>query len=1391
MKIIQAIAFLSLIMIATSELNCFCPKLRYKVRPGEPFKYHLQPFNDKSRTFVLDILREIQEHFNSLSESYLKSIVSNAKIDLIDTQFMYGRATNFAGLTKEMREFGADVTQPVQFTKQVYSLGGRRFYVYIYKLDTNRRNWTIKFTPKDFDPYRNDQWVESGPVIKPDPVVRSLSHFNGNQFEFDVCVSFQIFISKFLREFGLIQEKVNKRTGVVFSLNDFLMNKKQQCVVNQVKFKTSISTDGLSKMSKKPVTKALKESSLSTLRSLSDLPSLIKQMESRRSENEDPDYEEMFEDEEEQSELTESGDENEPEEEIEEDDYDEEEDAIDTSEQMNSVFSMAEEQPFLNRNKKGQPQQKKPELLRDQNTNKNKPELGKFNRVNLPVTNLNQQPKIRKLVNPVNKIAPKKIAVNVNLPKQGLGEKKPVLIPVSNTVLQKNKNPTPRIVHNNPYRVQKQQLINQKPLVIQEKAQPKTDNKNAALVNIGPSLKINSKPLIQKDVSAPQFQSKDRIQRKNPYLARNQNPLQQNNSLSSSQPQTKSLIQSNSKTNEDQPEPVLEISGLKNRLQKGEPKPKAVVFDSDEDDEEEESNPNGSQMENKSFQSSNNIDISQLSVNGVKMMPKKIKIAEPPVMKTAHINVNESTFQNSIRNEFVSLDESKSKSMVKGNPAISKMQPSQLKARQDVQSIDELDVYKNTLEDTSMPTIMSQNDQAREYYRKAAKNPVGKKLIPTADSVNPFTQNDFDLKNSALKTSLNPLDSIKETTKNDLRSSQKLPESKMANQKSIEADDFEPENETEEEKEPLISGISLIEGSSHQFNNKPIMNPGKLAQSSSISNIKVDIPTDKERIDLGLSSEVPLKKESNKDSTSNLKTASKRIGDENPSIDQIEISASKKTNTIPIAKNPVLSNTGLKNSIDDSVEKIVVPNQTINIVRAKPMRIIQAADKLAVKKPQVNVQNSDMIESFKYEFVNIDLSHVTSNNVDEFYIHERENYYDRIRVCGSSFFDDDESPIKSPAKTTPNKPLIDASKEEARKIDPAFNAFITLQANGLKDKQLTSRLTTEKELEAEDISSPVSVYHRVLRIHKAPQETKVNSYIHIPANIQSNEIDPLVFELPNNKVVIDPTSKTLLSSVSFVDEDSSFLKNSVVISNRIKRATEFVQMLEQLDIQKSLTELDIKTSRDVNLIKLDLGQMILDGLFSPSIYDKLLSFPKDNHIDHTKITHHGAKISETEAQAKLALQQKKIRYERQLRFIQNLLVESMVAKANIDSFRNFEFKVHKELSIEIKNSKLMIHMILELLSSSDRAYIQFKVSMTKATSSPIQNNAKYSAKVNTSLTAYEQVELIRHSQKVASQERVVIHGMIDSLDKIYSNVNEDGLSVQLNFDTKGHIKHII
>jgi hypothetical protein len=227
-------------IILSTPPECFCPKDR-----AHGFsQLQLEFFKNKGTNILLNVLSYVSLRFNYIAENHLINIIPDAQITEEKTQYFKKAETNYAAKNNPFAFYKAKKYIYADIIKRTYKIKNTTFYVYVFKLNVNQINWTMKLTTRNFllDKIKKDS-EEERDLFKSHPLEgiaqqHSFSHFHENQFEYDVCINYQIFLIKILRKFEILKENmVDRLTGLSKPFGEYLYdNPSRRCVIDEAKF---------------------------------------------------------------------------------------------------------------------------------------------------------------------------------------------------------------------------------------------------------------------------------------------------------------------------------------------------------------------------------------------------------------------------------------------------------------------------------------------------------------------------------------------------------------------------------------------------------------------------------------------------------------------------------------------------------------------------------------------------------------------------------------------------------------------------------------------------------------------------------------------------------------------------------------------------------------------------------------------------------------------------------------------------------------------------------------------------------------------------------------------------------------------------------------------------
>jgi hypothetical protein len=252
---------------AVCDQNCFC---KNREKGFSLLDLQIDFLDKKGMNALKVVLDDIVSNFNSVatltrkSETRLPKIAFTGQGTVPRYVFSVKANADSQGAKDGVSVQTDPATKKALFfqkekeTKRAYLIGDKRFFVYFHPYQgENRINWNVIWTTQErlLDPKNEKLAKLKGNlnkmkkfVLKKDyaagpknfslkfsnelPLTHrySFSHHTASQFEFDVCVNFQIFLNKMLRKhFGLLNQ-LHPLTGVpIDSLNYFLTDNKGKC----------------------------------------------------------------------------------------------------------------------------------------------------------------------------------------------------------------------------------------------------------------------------------------------------------------------------------------------------------------------------------------------------------------------------------------------------------------------------------------------------------------------------------------------------------------------------------------------------------------------------------------------------------------------------------------------------------------------------------------------------------------------------------------------------------------------------------------------------------------------------------------------------------------------------------------------------------------------------------------------------------------------------------------------------------------------------------------------------------------------------------------------------------------------------------------------------------
>ena len=178
--------------------NCFCDyretgvSIQYKLFTAkEPHGSDYQAFKHRMKELILKFNQYVDALKAEKPEEYVHMPhITTRSWGILNPRSIPGNTQNFW-----------------QYKQLRAELGGKGFYFTYYRQDDYARKYQIQFS-EDRNPLR----------YGPDLLVKrySLSHFHGNQLEFDLCLNFVIFMNKMIRKHFLGQ-RTERKVSHVFS----------------------------------------------------------------------------------------------------------------------------------------------------------------------------------------------------------------------------------------------------------------------------------------------------------------------------------------------------------------------------------------------------------------------------------------------------------------------------------------------------------------------------------------------------------------------------------------------------------------------------------------------------------------------------------------------------------------------------------------------------------------------------------------------------------------------------------------------------------------------------------------------------------------------------------------------------------------------------------------------------------------------------------------------------------------------------------------------------------------------------------------------------------------------------------------------------------------------
>lgn len=186
----------SILKNSKNSKNCFCSvrdsgvSLQYKIfRQVEPLGLDSYTLKERMSRLVSkynSYVNSLKGEKNSL-HSWMPNIIQKS----------------WGVIKKDKLPFGIQTHS--QYKQMTMKLGGRNFYFTFYRDEDSKRKFKIQFSSS-----RNPKRISKNLVVKR----YSLSRFKGNQFEYDLCSNFVIFVNKMMRKFFIRANKMESSTQV-------------------------------------------------------------------------------------------------------------------------------------------------------------------------------------------------------------------------------------------------------------------------------------------------------------------------------------------------------------------------------------------------------------------------------------------------------------------------------------------------------------------------------------------------------------------------------------------------------------------------------------------------------------------------------------------------------------------------------------------------------------------------------------------------------------------------------------------------------------------------------------------------------------------------------------------------------------------------------------------------------------------------------------------------------------------------------------------------------------------------------------------------------------------------------------------------------------------------